>query len=185
MKDTRLFKIFNDIKDVLCKNDYYIHTAKRILHLINTELKIPHLMGLQYVGRPNQYTGDFGVYAVKKGRITLKSLEKLIKKYYKTKENTKIVREDKITKQTEIIYQRELASLRGKLGVEKMLHAVGIEPKEKLVRYIMKLNVKFGEYHTLYMLSDIEQLMKKCRDKRDEALVKDFISLWRKCTDGI
>ena len=66
MKDTRLFKIFNDIKDVLCKNDYYIHTAKRILHLINTELKIPHLMGFQYVGRPNQYTGDFGVYAVKK-----------------------------------------------------------------------------------------------------------------------
>lgn len=30
------------------------------------------------------------------------------------------------------------------------------------------------------MLSDTEQLMKKCRDKRDEALVKDFISLWRK-----
>ncbi len=59
-----------------------------------------------------------------------------------------------------------------------MLHAVGIEQK-KLVRYIMKLNVKFGEYHTLYMLSDTEQLMKKCRDKRDEALVKDFISLWR------
>lgn len=57
--------------------------------------------------RPNQYTGGFGVYAVKKGRITLKSLEKLIKKYYKTKENTKIVREDKITKQTEIIYQSE------------------------------------------------------------------------------
>lgn len=26
--------------------------------------------------------------------------------------------------------------------------------------------------------------MKKCRDKRDEALVKDFISLWRKCTDA-
>lgn len=145
MKDTHLFKIFNDIKDVLCKNDYYIHTAKRILHLINTELKIPHLMGLQYVGRPNQYTGDFGVYAVKKGRITLKSLEKLIKKYYKTKGNIKIVREDKITKQTEVIYQREQASIREKLGVEKMLHAVGIEPKEKLVRYIKKLNVKFGE----------------------------------------
>lgn len=86
MKDTRLLKIFNDTKDVLCKYDYYIHTAKRILHLTNTELKIPHLMGLQYVGRPNQYAGDFGVYAVKKGRITLESLEKLVKKYYKTKE---------------------------------------------------------------------------------------------------
>ena len=87
MKDTRLLKIFNDTKDILCKYDYYIHTVKRILHLTNTELKIPHLMGLQYVGRPNQYAGDFGVYAVKKGRITLESLEKLVKKYYKTKEN--------------------------------------------------------------------------------------------------
>lgn len=284
MKDTRLLKIFNDTKDVLCKYDYYIHTAKRILHLTNTELKIPHLMGLQYVGRPNQYAGDFGVYAVKKGRITLESLEKLVKKYYKTKEKqdrmlklihlkldylyllpkmfcsysklylfdinhnpdsefdsdyllihrmedkvlhlgivkaqgkekglchcnsfittyvaerdydilyrdlshsyeiTKIVREDKITKQAEVIYQSEQASLREKSGIEKMLYAVGIEPEEKLVRYIMKLNVKFGEYHTLDMISDTEQLMKKCRDKRDEALVKDFISLWRKCTDGI
>lgn len=47
-----------------------------------------------------------------------------------------------------------------------MLYAVGIEPEEKLVRYIMKLNIKFGEYHTPDMLSDTEQLMKKCRDKR-------------------
>lgn len=100
-------------------------------------------------------------------------------------EITKIVREDKITKQAEVIYQSEQASLREKSGIEKMLYAVGIEPEEKLVRYIMKLNVKFGEYHTLDMLSDTEQLMKKCRDKRDEVLVKDFISLWRKCTDGI
>ena len=55
------------------------------------------------------------------------------------------MREDKITKQTEVIYQREQASIREKLVAEKMLHAVGIEPKEKLVRYIKKLNVKFGE----------------------------------------
>ena len=66
MKDTRLLKIFNDTKDVLCKYDYYIHTAKRILHLTNTELKIPHLMGLQYVGRPNQYAGDFGCICSKR-----------------------------------------------------------------------------------------------------------------------
>jgi len=66
-----------------------------------------------------------------------------------------------------------------------MLNAGGIVPEEKLVRYIMKLNVKFGEYHTLDMLSDEEQLLKKCRDKRDEALVKDFISLWMKKTDTI
>lgn len=31
----------------------------------------------------------------------------------------------------------------------------------------LKLNIKFGEYHTLDMLSDTEQLMKKCRDKRN------------------
>lgn len=86
MKDTRLLNIFNDTKKVLCKYDYYIHTSNRILHLTNSELKIPHLMGLQYVGRPNQYAGDFGVYAVKKGIITLKSIEKLVRKYYKTKE---------------------------------------------------------------------------------------------------
>ena len=100
-------------------------------------------------------------------------------------EITKIVREDKITKQAEVIYQSEQASLREKSGIEKMLYAVGIEPEEKLVRYIMKLNVKFGEYHTLDMLSDTEQLMKKCRDKRDEALVKDFFSLGRKWRDVI
>ena len=284
MQDTRLLEIFNNTKDVLCKYDYYIHTAKRILHLTNSELKIPHLMGLQYVGRPNQYAGDFGVYSVKKGRITLGSLEKLVKKYYKTKEKqdrilklihlkldhlyllpemfcsysklylfdmnhnpdsefdsdyllihrmedkvlhlglvkaqgkekglchcnsfittyvaekdydvlyrdlshsyeiTKIVREDKITKQAEVIYQSELAALRERSGIEKMLEAGGIEPKEKLVKSIMKLNVKFGEYHSLDMLTDEEQLLEKCRDKRDEALVKDFIILWRKQTDGI
>lgn len=278
MKDTRLVKIFNDTKDLLCKYDYYIHTPKRILHLTNTELKIPHLMGLQYIGRPNQYAGDFGVYAVKKGKITMKSIEKLVKKYYRTKEKqdrilkmihlkldhlyllhnmfrsysklylfdmnynpdsefdsdyllihctenkvlhlglvkaqgkekglcycnsfittymaekdydilyrnlthsyeiTKIVREDKTTKQAETIYQSEQAALREKAGIEKMLVANKIEPEQKLVRYIMKLNVKFGEYHTLDMLSDGDRLINKCRNKRDEALVKDFVRLWK------
>ena len=37
----------------------------------------------------------------------------------------------------------------------------------------------------LDMLSDTEKLMKKCRDKKDEDLVKDFISLWRKQTDSV
>ena len=106
MKDTRLLKIFNDTKDVLCKYDYYIHTAKRILHLTNTELKIPHLMGLQYVGRPNQYAGDFGVYAVKKGRITLESLEKLVKKYYKTKE-----KQDRMLKLIHLTFYRKCSAL--------------------------------------------------------------------------
>jgi hypothetical protein len=277
MKDTRLLKIFNDTKDVLCKYDYYIHTSKKILHLTNTELKIPHLMGLQYVGRPNQYAGDYGVYAIKKGRISFDSIEKLVKKYYRTKEKqdrilklihlkldylhlleemfhsysklylfdvnhnqdskfdsdyllvhrvedkvlqlglikaegrekglchcnsfittyvaekdydilyrdlthfyeiTKIVREDKQMKQSETIYQSEQAALRERTGIEKMLSANSIETDDKLVRYITKLNLKFGKYHTVEMLSDSELLMKECRNKRDEALVKDFINLW-------
>lgn len=284
MKDTRLLKIFNDTKDVLCRYDYYIHTTKRILHLTNSELKIPHLMGLQYVGRPSRYAGDFGVYAVKKGRLTMESVEKLVRKYYRTKEKqermlkmihlkldhlyllpemfssysklylfdinynpdsefnsdyllihcledkilhlglvkaqgkekdlchcnsfittyvaekdydilyrnlthsyeiTKIVREDKATKQAETIYQSEQAALREKTGIEKMLANACIEPDQKLVRYIMKINVKFGKYHTLEMLSDVSQLLGECRNKRDEALVKDFIELWRKRTNGI
>lgn len=284
MQDTRLFEIFQSTKETICKYDYYIHTSKMILHLTNTEDKIPHLMGLQYAGRPNQYTGDFGAYAVKKGRITMQSVEKLVGKYYRTEEKrrrilevihlkldnlhllgemfssysklylydigknedtnfdsdyllvhqmedktlhlgiikinakeknlcqcnsfmttyrkdknsdafyrdlehcyeiNKIVREDKMTKQAEVIYQSEQAVLREKQGIEKMLISGGVEPEEKLVRYIMKLNVSFGEYHTLDMVSDTEQLMKKCKGKRDEALVRDFIDLWEKRIDGI
>ncbi|MCX4321262.1 MAG: PBECR4 domain-containing protein [Lachnospiraceae bacterium] len=71
MKDTRLLQIFQSVKDTICKYDYYIHTSKKIIHLSNTEDKIPHLMGLQYADRPKQYTGDFGAYAVKKGRIPI------------------------------------------------------------------------------------------------------------------
>ncbi len=70
-------------------------------------------------------------------------------------------------------------------GITKMLTEAGVETDSELLKYILRLNVKFGEYHTLDMLSDTEQLMQKCRDKRDEALIKDFISLWRNHTDGI
>lgn len=66
MKDTRLLQIFQNVKDTICKYDYYIHTSQKIIHLSNTEDKIPHLMGLQYAGRPKQYTGDSGAYAVKR-----------------------------------------------------------------------------------------------------------------------
>ena len=93
MKDTRLLQIFQSVKDTICKYDYYIHTSKKIIHLSNTEDKIPHLMGLQYAGRPKQYTGDFGAYAVKKGRITMQSLEKLVQKYYRTEEKQRRILE--------------------------------------------------------------------------------------------
>lgn len=66
MKDSRLLDIFTETKQVLCKYDYYIHTTKKILHLTNSDLEAPHLMGLQYIGKKDLYTGDNGVYAIKK-----------------------------------------------------------------------------------------------------------------------
>lgn len=61
-----------------------------------------------------------------------------------------------------------------------MLLSSEVQISEKLVKAVFRLNQKFGEYHTLDMLADEEKLMGKCRDKRDEALVKDYINLWRK-----
>lgn len=43
---------FLETKWILCKNDYYIHIPKKMIHVTNTENMIPHLMGMQYVGRP-------------------------------------------------------------------------------------------------------------------------------------
>lgn len=276
MEDTRLLNIFYNTKECLCKYDYYIHTSKRILHLTNSELKIPHLMGLQYIGKGNYYAGDYGVYAIKKGKIKYNSIEKLVRKYYKTKEKqdgilklihlkldnlnmlpemfcsysqlylfdinhnpnsqfksdyllvhkiddkiihlgiikasgkekdlchcnsfittytserdydvlyrnlehsyeiNKIIRENKTTKETEVIYQSEQSVLREKYGIQKMLISNGIKPTEKLVRYIIKLNTKYGEFHTWEMLSDKEGLISKCMNKRDEIFIKDFIKV--------
>lgn len=278
-----LIDIFQKTKDVLCKYDYYIYTPKRVLHLTNSELKIPHLMGLQYIGRQNQFTGDFGVYSVKKKRLTHESIEKLVRKYYRTEEKqrlilemiyrklnnlhlidemfqsysklylyekteemdtqfdcdylmvhesgkailhlgliksedrknvyhcnsfmttyqtdrekdlffchlskryeiNKIVRENKRSKEKEVIYLSEQAELREKAGIIKMLEGAGIDTDGELLKFILRLNVRFGEYHTLNMLSDTETLIRKCKDKRDEALVKKFIDLWKKWNDSI
>ena len=284
MKDTRLLQIFQNVKDTICKYDYYIHTSKKIIHLSNTEDKIPHLMGLQYAGRPKQYTGDFGGYAVKKGRITMQSLEKLVQKYYRTEEKqrrilevihlkldnlsflpemftsysklylydlgrredsdfdsdylmvhemedrtlhlgiikkdrqeknlcqcnsfmttykkdknsdsfyrglehfyeiNRIVREDKMTKRAETIYLISMAECRERTGIEKMLQAGGIGADEKLVTEIVKVNLKFGIYHTMDMLNDGAGLLAKCVDKREKALVADFLALWEERRNGI
>ncbi len=284
MKDTRLLQIFQNVKYTICKYDYYIHTSKKIIHLSNTEDKIPHLMGLQYAGRPKQYTGDFGAYAVKKGRITMQSLEKLVQKYYKTEEKqrrilevihlkldnlsflpeifesyskiylydmgkredsdfdsdylmvhemkdrtlhlgiikagrkekdlcqcnsfmatykkdknsdsfyrdlehcyeiNRIVREDKMTKRAETIYLSSMAECRERTGIEKMLRAGGIRADEKLVTKIVKVNLKFGIYHTMDMLNDGAGLLAKCTDKREKALVSDFLTLWEERRNGI
>ena len=273
-----LVDIFQNTKDVLCKYDYYIYTPKRILHLTNSELKIPHLMGLQYIGKPNQFTGDYGVYSIKKKRITHESIEKLVRKYYRTEEKqrlilemiyrklnnlhligemfqsysrlylyektnnmdtefncdylmvherknvilhlglikskdrkdvfhcnsfmatyqkdrekemffcnlskryeiNKIVREDKLTNEKKVLYMSAQTEQREKTGIEKMLAEAGKVVDDKLMKAILRLNTKFGEYHTIDMLSDTEQLIKKCRNNREKALVKDFISLWER-----
>ncbi len=271
-----LLQIFQETKEILCRYDYYIHTQKRILHLTNSEIKIPHLMGMQYLGKPNKFTGDYGAYAIKKQRLTMESVEKMVRKYYKTEEKqrrilemihrkidnlgelgemfssysklylyergqngesefqsdyllvhesgkkilhlglvksergkdiyhcnsfmttyqndrdrdsffrnlthryeiTRIVRENKDTKRTEVIYQSMDAEQRERTGIDKMFAAAGIHAGEKLIKSVLRLNKKFGRYHTLNMLNDRETLLEKCTDKREKALVTDFLALW-------
>lgn len=284
MANQKLLEVFLNTKRILCKSDYYIHVPKKIIHVTNSENMIPHLMGMQYIGRPDMFTGDKGAYMIKKGRLKYNSLEKLVQKYYRGKskqdsmlamvngkidnlyriedmlstysvlylydvaanpeselqtdyllvnhlddrvlqlgmvkadkknvqeyhcnsfmvdykenddydlhyrnltqryEISKIVREDKITKRSEVIYQSKAAEERELAGIEKMFKASGIKENTKLIKAIFRLNQRFGVYHTIQMLSDFDALMEKCRDKRDEALVKDFISLWRRSKDGI
>lgn len=284
MKDTRLLDKFNEAKQILCRYDYYIHTQKKILHLTNGELKIPHLMGLQYIAKEGMFEGDRGVYMIKSGRLRYDSIEKLIRKYYKRaekqesmvamvygkinnipriremlqtesvlylyditanpelqlktdyllvnqqpdavlqlgiikavkskeqvchcnsfmvdyKRNTdydlhyrnlthcyeisKIVREEKDTKRAEVIYQSMEAEKREKSGIEKMFAAAGVQADEKLIKTVLRLNKKFGMYHTLDMLNDREALLGKCADKREKALAADFLALWEEKGNGI
>jgi hypothetical protein len=240
-------------------------------------------MGMQYLGKPNQFTGDYGAYAIKKQRITMESVEKLVRKYYKTEEKqrrmlemihrkldnleelgemfssysrlylyeknqnmdsefqsdyllvhengkkilhlglvksesgkdlyhcnsfmttyqndrdrdsffrnlphryeiTKIVRENKDTKHKEVIYQSMEAEQREKSGIEKMLVAAGIQADKKLINFILRLNKKFGIYHTVDMLNESEALLGKCADKREKNLVRDFLVLWEEKENGI
>lgn len=106
-----LLDVFQSTKDALCKYDYYIYIPGRVIHLTNSELKIPHLMGMQYVGRPNQFTGDYGVYSIKKKRITVASIEKLVRKYYRTEDKQKII--------LDIIYRK----LNNLYLLEEMFHS--------------------------------------------------------------
>ena len=95
-------------------------------------------------------------------------------------EINKIVREDKLTNEKKVLYMSAQTEQREKTGIEKMLAEAGKVVDDKLMKAILRLNTKFGEYHTIDMLSDTEQLIKKCRNKREKALVKDFISLWER-----
>ncbi len=50
---------------------------------------------------------------------------------------------------------------------------------------IVKVNLKFGIYHTMDMLNDGAGLLAKCVDKREKALVSDFPALWEEKRNGI
>ena len=83
MEPKNLLSIFENTKDILCRYDYYVQTSKRIFKITNTEDRIPHLMGLQYIGPKGKYTGDRGTYLIKKKKLKYSSIEKRIRKYYK------------------------------------------------------------------------------------------------------
>ena len=95
-------------------------------------------------------------------------------------EINKIVREDKQSKEKMVIYMSEEARNREKSGIIKMLEGEGIETDDTLVTYIQRLNVMFGEYHTMDMLNNAGQLIERSRSKQDETFIKDFIGLWEK-----
>lgn len=277
MANQKLLEVLLETKQILCRNDYYIHIPKNIIRVTNNENMIPHLMGMQYIARSDMFTGDRGVYMIKKGRLKYKNIESLVRKYYKGSEKqlsilamvngkidnlyriremlstysvlylydtsanpeqalktdyllvnqqkelvlqlgliragnkkaveyhcnsfmvdykgnadydlhyrnltkryeiAKIIREDKVTKRAEIIYQNRETVQREKSGIEKMLAAEDIVAAEKLINAVFRLNVKFGVYHTIEMLSDRAGLLEKCMDKREKTIVEDFLELW-------
>ena len=284
MANQKLLEVFLNTKGILCRSDYYIHVPKKIIHVTNSENMIPHLMGMQYIGRPDMFTGDKGAYMIKKGRLKYDSLEKLVQRYYRGenkqasmlamikgkidnlyriedmlssysvlylydvaanpkselktdyllvnhlddrvlqlgmvkadkkkvqefhcnsfmvdyKENddydlhyrnltqcyeiSKIVREDKITKRSEVIYQSKAAEEREMAGIEKMFASANAVFDEKLVKAVFRMNVKFGKYHTMEQLADVESLFKQCSNKREESLVEAFCKEWKRVFESI
>ena len=69
-------------------------------------------------------------------------------------------------------------SVCGAVGGKAGRQAGGIEADEKLVTEIVKVNLKFGIFHTMDMLNDGAGLLAKCVDKREKALVSEFLALW-------
>lgn len=69
MANQKLLEVFLNTKRIICMSDYYIHISKKIIHVTNLENMIPHLMGMQYIGKPDMFTGDRGAYMIKKQRL--------------------------------------------------------------------------------------------------------------------
>lgn len=103
--------------------------------------------------------------------------------YYRNLQNRneilKIVREEKATKKSEVIYQSKQASVHELGGIEKMLQAAELPYTEKLLKMILRLNIQFGKYHTIDMLNDTEALIRQCTNPREKNLVADFFVLWK------
>lgn len=100
-------------------------------------------------------------------------------------EISKIVREDKISKRKETIYQSVDAECREYIGISKMLKTEGIVPNDKLIREIIKVNLKFGKYHLLQELKNLPYMFSECKDKREKALVKSMNKLLMEQTTDI
>lgn len=103
--------------------------------------------------------------------------------YYRNLQNRyeilKIVREEKATKKSEVIYQSKQASVHELGGIEKMLQAAELPYTEKLLKMILRLNIQFGKYHTIDMLNDTKALIRQCTNPREKNLVADFFVLWK------
>lgn len=48
-----------------------------------------------------------------------------------------------------------------------MLVAEGLNADTKLIKEIVKVNLKFGKYHLLHELSNQSTMLAKCEDKRE------------------
>jgi hypothetical protein len=47
---------------------------------------IPHLMGMQYIGRQDMFVGGRGVYMIRSQQLKYDSIKKLVQKYYRGKD---------------------------------------------------------------------------------------------------
>ncbi len=184
-----LLRIFQDTKEVLCRYDYYIHTKKCILHLTNSETKIPHLMGMQYIGKPGQFTGDFGVYAIKKQRVTMESIEKLVRNYYKTEEKQRRMLEMIHRKMDNYQNDRDRDSFFRNLSHRYEITKIVRENKDtrhkEVIYQSMEAEQREKSGIEKMLVADSEVLFGKCTDKRQKNLVADFYALWEEKENGM
>ena len=82
-----------------------------------------------------------------------------------------------MTKISKTIYLSSEAECRERTGIEKMLLTEGLDSDDKLIKEIIRVNLKFGKYHLLSEINDLSAMLAKCEDKREEALVKSVNKL--------